>query len=54
VDAAHDRGQKAGSDQESQAANFTTLEEQLGPKLESQKVPMEFLVIDHVEKPSGN
>jgi uncharacterized protein (TIGR03435 family) len=29
---------------------FTALQEQLGLKLESQKVPVEFLVIDHVDR----
>jgi bla regulator protein BlaR1 len=33
---------------------FTALEEKLGLKLESQKGPVETLVIDHVEKPSEN
>jgi uncharacterized protein (TIGR03435 family) len=33
---------------------FTALQEQLGLKLESQKAPVDTLVIDHVEKPSGN
>lgn len=32
----------------------TALEEQLGLKLESKKGPVEIIVIDHVEKPSGN
>jgi uncharacterized protein (TIGR03435 family) len=33
---------------------FTALQEQLGLRLESQKAPVEFLVIDHVERPSEN
>jgi uncharacterized protein (TIGR03435 family) len=33
---------------------FTAIQEQLGLKLESQKGPVENLVIDHVEKPSAN
>ena len=33
---------------------FTALQEQLGLKLESQKGPVDTLVIDHLEKPSGN
>jgi uncharacterized protein (TIGR03435 family) len=37
---------------ESQAAIFTAVQEQLGLKLESQIAPMQVLVIDHAEKPA--
>jgi uncharacterized protein (TIGR03435 family) len=33
---------------------FTAVQEQLGLRLEAQKVPVEFLVIEHVERASGN
>jgi uncharacterized protein (TIGR03435 family) len=33
---------------------FTAMEEQLGLKMESQKLPVEVFVIDHVERPSRN
>lgn len=33
---------------------FTAIQEQLGLKLESQKAPMDILLIEHVEKPSEN
>jgi uncharacterized protein (TIGR03435 family) len=33
---------------------FTALQEQIGLRLESRKMPVELLVIDHVERPSEN
>jgi uncharacterized protein (TIGR03435 family) len=33
---------------------FTALQDQLGLKLESGKGPVDIIVIDHIEKPSGN
>lgn len=33
---------------------FTAIQDQLGLKLESQKAPVDVLVVDHVEKPSDN
>ena len=40
--------------EDSRASKFVALQEQLGLKLELQNGPGEILVIDHVEKPSGN
>jgi uncharacterized protein (TIGR03435 family) len=33
---------------------FTALQEQLGLRLESRQEPVEFLVIEHIERPAGN
>ncbi len=52
-------GGQPGSDSASSSDSsgptiFTAVQEQLGLKLESQKGPVQILVIDHVEKPSEN
>ena len=36
------------------ASLFTAIQEQFGLKLESAKGPIELIVIDHIERPSGN
>ena len=38
----------------SDASLFTAVQEQLGLRLESGRGPVDFFVIDHVEKPSEN
>jgi uncharacterized protein (TIGR03435 family) len=45
----------AGSTDDGGASSvFTTIQEQLGLKLDSAKEPVEFLTIEHVDKPSAN
>ena len=40
--------------EDARASLFVAVQEQLGLKLEPQKAPVEVLVIDHAEQPSGN
>ena len=47
-------GTDSGTSSESGPSLFTSIQEQLGLKLESQKGPVEVLVIDHVERHSEN
>jgi uncharacterized protein (TIGR03435 family) len=44
----------AGSPDPTGVSLFTALQEQLGLKLESRKGPVDVIVIDHIERPSGN
>jgi uncharacterized protein (TIGR03435 family) len=48
------RGASGGNVPEYDPPLSKALEEQLGLRLESVKVPIDYLVVDHVEKPSGN
>jgi uncharacterized protein (TIGR03435 family) len=45
-------GNHQGTD--SEASIFTAIEESLGLRLEPAKAPMEFLVVDHIERPTDN
>jgi uncharacterized protein (TIGR03435 family) len=47
-------GSETGAPAPSSPSLFTALQEQLGLKLESQKVPTDVIVIDHIDRPSEN
>jgi uncharacterized protein (TIGR03435 family) len=49
-------GERSGMTAETPSAPelFTAIQEQLGLRLERRKVPLEILIIDHAEKPTGN
>ena len=47
-------GDAANASDSTQAQLYTALREELGLKLETAKVPVEVVVIDHIEKPSPN
>lgn len=52
---ASDGASAAGDDaQDTGPSIFTTVEDQLGLKLESQKAPLPVIVIDHIQQPSAN
>jgi uncharacterized protein (TIGR03435 family) len=42
------------NDTDGKPSVFTAVQEQLGLRLESGKAPIEVMMIDHIEKPSGN
>ena len=49
-----DPNRPRASDPSAGPSLFTALQEQLGLKLASKKLPVEILIIDHWEKPSEN
>lgn len=53
-DDVRDAARDSGSSEPALPSLFTAVQEELGLKLESQKVPVDILVIDSAEKPSDN
>ena len=51
---AGDKDNPAGGVDANRPSLFTALQDQLGLKLESRKAQVEFLVVDRIERPSGN
>ncbi len=47
-------GYRPADDVNTGASIFTAIQEQLGLKLESRKIPMDTIVIDSAEKPEAN
>jgi uncharacterized protein (TIGR03435 family) len=49
-----DRGYMPPTDDPPFPSVFTAVQQQLGLKLEAAKGPRQFLIVDHVERPSAN